>query len=275
MTRKATLIAPPSGWGMPSLRELWIYRELLLILTLRDIQVRYKQTAVGITWAAIQPLMTMVVFSVVFGKLASIPSDGLPYPLFSMAALLPWQLFAKAMTQASGSLVTMQSLLTKVYFPRIFAPLSSIGSGLIDAAIALVILLGMMAWYGVYPGWQIFALPLFVIMAMLTALAVALWLSALNVQYRDIQHALPFLAQFWMFATPIVYPASMVPEQWRLLYLLNPMATVIEGFRFSLLGSNLSLDPLAVTLSGLLLLLFTYTGLLYFNRVEKNFVDRV
>lgn len=272
---RITVIEPARRWELPNFREFWFYRGLLLVLAVRDIQVRYKQTVIGIAWAVLQPVITMVVFTVIFGRMAKFPSDGLPYPIFAYAALLPWQFFAKALTQGSTSLVSLGSMMSKIYFPRIIAPLASILSGAVDFAIAFVILLGLMAWYGVYPGWAIVTLPLFLIMAVVTSLGVSLWLSGLNVRYRDVQFALPFLAQIWMFLTPVVYPVSMVPEEWRLIYMVNPMAGVIEGFRWALLGTETAPDPLALSISGGVMVLLMVGGLIYFSTTEKNFADRL
>jgi lipopolysaccharide transport system permease protein len=273
-------IRPSRGWRALDLRELWRYRELLWFLAVRDIKLRYKQTVLGATWAIIQPLFTMIVFSVFFGKLGGIPSDGVPYPLFSLCALLPWQLFAYALTQSSNSVVSEQRLISKVYFPRLIVPLSSVLSGLVDFAIAFGLLLAMMGYYavvGVYhgsPGWGLLALPLLVLFAVAAALAVGLWLATLNVQYRDFRYTIPFLTQFWMFASPVAYPSSLVPEQWRPLYGLNPMAGVIEGFRWALLGkADPSWGLTAVSAAAVAILLVG--GLFYFRRMETTFADVV
>jgi lipopolysaccharide transport system permease protein len=273
--REVVHIVPARTWELPNLREMWSYRDLLIILSLRDIQIRYKQSAIGIIWAVLQPVMSMVVFTLLFGRLAKMPSDGLPYAVFTFVALVPWQLFQRALTQASLSMVTLNSMMTKVYFPRMFAPLSSILSGLIDFLIAFVVLLGLMLWYGVYPGPQIVFLPFFVALALLTAFAVSLWLSSLNVSYRDVGYALPFLAQIWMFVTPVVYPVSLVPEKWRWLVMLNPMAGVIEGFRWSLLNRLNPPDMLLVGISTLAMLVLLTGGLFYFNRTQMTYADRV
>ena len=214
------------------------YRELLFFLVWRDIKVRYKQTAIGVAWAILQPLLTMVVFSIFFGRLAQVPSDGHPYPIFVYAALLPWQLFAYALTESSNSLVSNQQLISKVYFPRLVVPIAAVIAGLVDFAMAFLVLVAMLLDYRITPGWAIVLLPLFLILATLTALAVGLWLSALNVKYRDVRYTIPFLTQFWLFATPIAYPSSLVPEQWRAFLGLNPMAGVVEGFRWALLGQT-------------------------------------
>ncbi len=256
------------------MRELWEYRELLYFLTWRDLKVRYKQTALGAAWAVIQPLFMMLVFSLFFGRLAGVPSDGVPYPVFTFCALLPWQLFAHALTESSNSLVGNQNLITKVYFPRLMVPMSAVLGGIVDFAIAFVILLGMLAFYGLVPGWQILALPAFVLLAVIKALAVGLWLSALNVQYRDVRYTINFLVQFWLFATPVAYPSSIIPAQWRVLYGLNPMVGVVEGFRWSLLGKPESPSAL-VFVSITVVVTLLVGGLYYFRRMEQQFADVV
>jgi len=266
-------IRPTTGWRALDLRAIWHYRELLFFLAWRDIKLRYKQTALGVAWAVIQPLFTMLVFSIFFGKLGGMKSDGLPYPLFVLTALLPWQLFSYALTQSSNSLVNEQRLISKVYFPRLIVPLSSVLSGLVDFVVTFVLLLGMMAWYGTVPGWAVLTVPFFVLLALASALAVGLWLSALNVQYRDFRYTIPFLTQFWLFLTPIAYPSSIVPEQWRLIYGLNPMAGVVEGFRWALLGGKAPGAMLAVSTLAVIALLIG--GLFYFRRLERTFADVV
>ena len=267
-------IDPPKSWASIELRELWEYRELLYFLTWRDIKVRYKQTALGAAWAVMQPFFIMVVFSLFFGKLAGVPSDGIPYPVFAFCGLLPWQLFAHALTESSNSLVGNQNLITKVYFPRLVVPIAAVLGGVVDFAIAFVILLVMMLYFGIVPGWAIVTLPLFIVLAVTTALAVGLWLSALNVKYRDVRYTMNFLVQFWLFATPVAYPSSLIPEQWRWAYGLNPMAGVVEGFRWALLGKT---DPpgalLAVSIAVVVLLLIG--GLYYFRKMEQEFADVV
>ncbi|HVF21578.1 MAG TPA: ABC transporter permease [Pyrinomonadaceae bacterium] len=267
-------ISPAKSWPTIDLRELWEYRELLYFLTWRDLKVRYKQTALGAAWAVIQPLFMMLVFSVFFGRLAGVPSDGVPYPVFTFCALLPWQLFAHALTESSNSLVGNQNLITKVYFPRLVVPMSAVLGGIVDFGIAFVILLGMLAFYGLVPGWQILALPAFVLLAVMTALAVGLWLSALNVQYRDVRYTISFLVQFWLFATPVAYPSSLIPAQWRVLYGLNPMVGVVEGFRWSLLGKPESPSAL-VLVSTIVVVTLLVGGLYYFRRMEQQFADVV
>jgi len=267
-------IAPSKGWVSLKLRELWEYRELLYFLVWRDIKVRYKQTALGATWAIIQPFFTMVVFSLFFGHLGKIPSDGIPYPIFSFAALVPWTFFANGLGQASNSLVGSSNLITKVYFPRLTIPLASVLSGVVDFALAFVVLLAMMVYYGLMPTLNVLWLPLFVLLALVTSLGVGLWLSALNVEYRDVRYVVPFITQFWLLATPIAYPSSLLHEPWRTIYGLNPMVGVVEGFRWALLGTNTAPGPIiAVSASAAILLLVT--GAFYFRRMEKTFADIV
>jgi lipopolysaccharide transport system permease protein len=273
-------IRPATGWRALNLAELWRYRELLWFLALRDVKLRYKQTALGAAWAVLQPLLTMVVFSVFFGRLGNIPSDGVPYPLFALCALLPWQLFAYALTQSGNSVVNEQRLITKVYFPRLIVPIASVLAGLVDFAIAFVLLIGMMGYFWLSgefrpePGLAVLAVPLFVALTVATALAVGLWLAALNVQYRDFRYTIPFLTQFWMFVSPVAYPSSLVPEAWRPLYGLNPMAGAIEGLRWTLLGKpEPSWGLLAASVAAVAVLLTG--GLFYFRRMEKTFADVV
>ena len=268
------LIQPSRGWVLLKLRDVWEYRELLYFLAWRDIKVRYKQTVLGAAWAILQPVLTMAVFSVVFGRLLQAPSDGIPYPIFTFCALLPWQLFAHALTQSSNSLVSNERLITKVYFPRLVIPISAILAGLVDFGIAFVVLLGMMLYYGITPTAAIVTLPLFLLLAVATALAVGLWLSALNVQYRDVRHTIPFLTQIWLFATPVAYASSLIPEPWRAWYGLNPMAGVVEGFRWALLGQTGSPGSL-VLVSAFAVTVLLVGGLVYFRRMEKQFADIV
>ncbi len=257
-----------------NLKDLWEYRELLYFLVWRDIKVRYKQTVLGAAWAVLQPLLTMLVFTVIFGRLAKVPSDGIPYPVFAYTALLPWQLFAFALTESSNSLVTNKNLLTKVYFPRLIVPMASVFAGLVDFAIAFLLLGGLMVIYHVKPSMAAAWLPVFLLMTIATALSVGLWLSALNVKFRDVRYLIPFLTQFWMYATPVAYPSSLVPEPWREWYGLNPMAGVVEGFRWALLGK--SGDPgLLVWVSVAAVLLLLTGGLYYFRRTEATFADIV
>lgn len=268
------LIAPPTGWIPLNLSELWEYRELLYFLVWRDVKVRYKQTVLGAAWAVMQPLFIMIVFSLFFGLLAKVPSDGIPYPVFTFCALLPWQLFANALSEASNSLIGNQNLITKVYFARLVIPIAAVLSGLVDFLIAFVILIGMMFYYGIVPGWSILVLPAFILLAVLTALAVGLWLSALNVQYRDVRYTMNFLVQFWLFATPVAYPSSIIPEHWRALYGINPMAGVVEGFRWALLGKT-SPPSAMLWVSVLVVSALLIGGLYYFRRMEQNFADFV
>jgi lipopolysaccharide transport system permease protein len=269
-----TVYTPSRGWLSLNLRELWTYRELLYFLTWRDIKVRYAQAALGVAWAILQPLLTMVIFSVVFGQLAQLPSDGIPYPVFSFAALLPWQLFAGALQRAGTSLVTNSNLITKVYFPRLVIPMSAVAAGVVDFGISFVVLLGLMVYYGIAPKWEILAIPLLVLLALLTALAVSLWFSALNVQYRDVQYMIPFLIQAWMYASPVAYSANLVPSgKWRILYGLNPMAGVIQGFRWALLGTAPP-DALMV-ISVVVVIVLLISGLYFFRRMERTFADIV
>jgi lipopolysaccharide transport system permease protein len=270
----AVLIRPPQGWVPLELKDLWEHREIVYFLIWRDIKVRYKQTVLGAAWAVLQPFLTMIVFSIIFGWLARMPSDGAPYPIFAFTALLPWQLFVRSLTASSNSIVANESLITKVYFPRLVIPLSATAAGVLDFAIASVVLIGMMAYYHIVPTSAVWMLPLFVLLATATGFGVGLWLSALNVQYRDVGHALPFLTQIWLFATPIVYPSSLIPESWRIVYGLNPMVGVVEGFRWSLLGTGSGPGAMlaASTVAALGLLV---TGLYYFRRMEQTFADAV
>lgn len=269
-----TVIEPVRGWRSLGLRELWEYRELLYFLVWRDVKVRYKQTVLGASWAIIQPFFTMVVFSLFFGRLAQIPSDGLPYPLFSFAALVPWTFFANGITHSSNSLVGSQNLIKKVYFPRMAVPIATILAGLVDLALAFLVLLGMMLSYGMPPSLNTFwVLPLLVL-ALITSLGAGLWLSALNVRYRDVRYIAPFLVQVWLFATPIAYPSSLLEEPWRTVYGVNPMVGVVEGFRWALLGTATAPGPVIVvsTVAALLLLV---SGAFYFRRMELTFADVV
>ncbi|MEM7354453.1 MAG: ABC transporter permease [Acidobacteriota bacterium] len=269
-----TQIRPPSGWASLKLGELWEYRELLFFLTWRDIKVRYKQTALGAAWAILQPFLTMLVFTIFFGRLAKIPSDDVPYPIFAYTALLPWQLFAYSLSQAGNSMVASQQLIKKIFFPRLVIPISAVLGGLVDFCLAFVVMMGMMVYYGITPTWGIVYLPFFLLLALATALAVGLWLSALNVKYRDVRYTLPFLTQFWLFITPIAYPSSLVPEKWRLLYGLNPMAGVVEGFRWALLGKSGGMGPM-VLVSAVAVAALLFGGLVYFKRMEREFADVV
>jgi len=268
------LITPSEGWIALKLHEVWEYRELVGFLIWRDIKVRYKQTVLGATWAIIQPVMTMIVFSLFFGKLAKMPSDGVPYPIFSFAGLVPWTFFANGLGQASNSLISSANLIRKVYFPRLVVPIATVMSGIVDFALAFVVLLGMMVWYGIVPTLNVIWLPAFLLLALVTALGVGLWLAALTVQYRDVRYALPFLTQFWLFATPIVYPSHLLGEPWRTVYGLNPMVGVVEGFRWALLGTAEAPGPL-IGVSALAAGLILVSGAFYFRRLEKTFADQV
>jgi lipopolysaccharide transport system permease protein len=265
-------IEPSRGWVSLKLHELWEYRELLYFLAWRDIKVRYKQTALGAAWAIIQPFFTMVIFSVFFGKLAKIPSDGIPYPIFAYAALVPWTFFAHGLNQSSNSLVSGAQLIKKVYFPRLIVPVASVLSGVVDFVLAFIVLLGMVFYYGLTPTTNVAWLPALLLLALITSLGVGLWLSALNVRYRDVRHAVPFITQFWLFATPIAYPSTLLPEPWRTFYALNPMVGVVEGFRWALLGTDT--QPGAIILvSSLMALALLVAGAFYFRRMEKTFAD--
>jgi lipopolysaccharide transport system permease protein len=269
-----TEVVASHGWVSLRLRELWTYRELLYFLTWRDIKVRYKQTVLGAAWAILQPFLTMVVFTLFFGNLAKIASDNIPYPIFSFTGLVPWTFFAYGLAQSSNSLVGSAGLIKKVFFPRLVIPIASILSGLVDFALAFVVLLGMMAVYGISPTANILWLPLLLLLSFVTALGVGLWLSALNVEYRDIRYIVPFLSQFWMFISPVVYPSSLLSEPWRTLYALNPMVGVLEGFRWALLGSGSGPGPM-IGLSAVVSILLLVTGAFYFRRMERNFADVV
>ncbi|MEM7586228.1 MAG: ABC transporter permease [Acidobacteriota bacterium] len=269
-----TRIQPTTGLASLQLGELWEYRELLFFLTWRDIKVRYKQTALGAAWAILQPLLTMLVFTIFFGRLAKIPSDDVPYPIFAYTALLPWQLFAYSMSQAGNSMVASQQLIKKIYFPRLVIPISAVLGGLVDFFLAFLVLIAMMVYYQVVPTQGILMLPFFVVLALATALAVGLWLSALSVKFRDVRYTLPFLTQFWLFITPIAYPTSLIAEEWRLLYGLNPMAGVVEGFRWALLGTSGSVGPM-ILVSALAVFVLLIGGLAYFRSLERTFADIV
>jgi lipopolysaccharide transport system permease protein len=268
-----TLIQPSKGWVSLNLKELWQYRELVYFLIWRDIKIRYKQTILGASWAIIQPFMTMVVFSLFFGNLASIPSNGVPYPIFSYAALVPWAFFANSLQMSATSLVRGANLIKKVYFPRLAVPIGAVMSGLIDFLLAFMVLLGMMLAYGITPDIRLIWLPIFLLLTLVTALGVGLWLSALNAQFRDMQYVVPFLTQFWLFITPIAYPSNLIEDQWlRNIYGINPMTSVVEGFRWTLLGTQTA--PTVVTgISMIAAVLLFASGLFYFRRLEKTLVD--
>jgi lipopolysaccharide transport system permease protein len=265
---------PSKGWAWPKLRELWEYRELLYFFAWRDIKVRYRQTVMGVLWAIIQPIFTMVIFSLFFGRLANIPSDGMPYPIFSFAALVPWTFFANALTQASNSLVLSSNMLKKIYFPRLALPIATVLAGVVDFALAFIVLLGIMFYYGLLPTINVIWLPLFALLALATSVGVGLWLAAMNVQFRDVRYTIPFLTQAWLFVTPIAYPSSLLPEPWRTLYGLNPMAGVVEGFRWALLGTDTAPGPMLIVSSAVALILLV-SGAFYFRRMEQSFADVV
>jgi lipopolysaccharide transport system permease protein len=268
---RVVVIKPTRGLNV-NLRELWEFRELLYFMVWRDIKVRYKQTALGAAWAIIQPVTTMLIFTVIFGRLVKVPSDGLPYPVFAFAGLLPWLYFSQALSLSSVSVVVNKNLITKVYFPRLLIPLSTVVVPIVDLLLASTVLVGMIFFYGLTPSWHAIGIFFFVGLALLTAFGVGLWLAALNVRYRDVPYIIPFLTQLWMYASPVVYPVSLVPDRWRWLLALNPMVGVIEGFRWALLGVGTpSLTVLATSfaVSGLI----TFTGLIYFKRTERSFAD--
>jgi lipopolysaccharide transport system permease protein len=269
-----TIIRPSRGWRALNLRELWEYRELLYFLAWRDVKIRYKQTVMGATWAVIQPFFTMVVFSLFFGKLAKVPSDEIPYPIFSYAALVPWQFFASGLSQSSTRLVGSANLIRRVYFPRLVIPISAVLAGGVDFALAFAVLLGMMLFYGILPTAAVIWLPFLLLLALVTALGVGLWLTAMHVQFRDVRYLVPFLVQAWMFATPIAYPSSLLDEPWHTLYGINPMAGVVEGFRWALLGTETAPGPI-VLVSALVAVGSLVSGAYYFRRMEKTFSDVV
>jgi len=266
-----TVIRPSSGWSGLHLRDLWTSRELVYFLVWRDVKVRYKQTALGAAWALLQPLLAMCVFSLFFGRLARVGSDGVPYPLFNLAGLVPWTYFAFSLTEAANSVVGSRQLITKVYFPRLAIPLAPVLAGLVDLAIAFGLLLAVMAWYGFVPGPRILLVPLLVLLTAVTAFGAGLWLAALNVRYRDVRYVLPFLTQLWLFATPVVYPSSLVPAAWRPVYGLNPMAGVVDGFRWALLGAGSPWGTLPVSICTAVALVAG--GAYYCRRMERSFAD--
>jgi lipopolysaccharide transport system permease protein len=266
------LVITPARRSFPDVRELWGYRELLFFMVWRDVKVRYKQTAIGAAWAILQPVTTMILFSIIFGHLARLPSNGLPYPLFAYSALVPWTLFTYALTQSSNSLVSNQALVSKVYFPRIFIPIAAALAGLVDFVLSFTVLVGMMVYYGVTPTVAIVLLPLFLLLAVATALAIGLWFSTLSVRYRDVQYTVPFIVQFWLFATPVAYSSTLIPGTWRLIYGLNPMAGVVDGFRWALLGERANLGPMIGVSVGAVVVI-AICSLLYFQRTESTFAD--
>lgn len=266
------VVEPRHGWLSLGLGELWRYRELLYFLTWRDIKVRYKQTLLGILWAIIQPVMTMVVFSVIFGNLAKLPSEGFPYPIFTFTALLPWQLFAFALTSSSNSLINNQNLITKVYFPRLIIPIASVLVGVVDFVISFLILIGFLLYYHIPLTFRFLTLPMFVLMAIASSLAVGLWLAALNVKYRDVRYMVPFITQFWMYATPVAFSLELIPQKWQYLVSLNPMTGVVEGFRWAILGKTSNILSLLLISGGVVVALLI-GGLVYFRRMEDEFAD--
>lgn len=265
-------IAPSRSWTAIGWRELWEYRELLYFLMWRDIKLRYKQTALGAAWAVLQPVLTMLVFSLFFGKLAKMPTDGLPYPLFALSALVLWTFFANGLTMASGSLVNNANLLRKVYFPRLAVPIAAVLSGLVDFAVTFIVLVGAMAYFGYSLTLRAFAVPPLLLLTLLISLGVGLWLAALSVAFRDVKYVVPYATQLWMFITPIVYPSSLLSARWRTLYALNPMVGVIEGFRWAMLGSKTTPGPLIVS-SSVAAVVILIGGTLFFRRLEKTFAD--
>jgi len=278
LTNKATpetiFLRPSQGWSALNLRDLWVYRELIFFLIWRDIKVRYKQTALGAAWAVLQPLLTMIVFTFFFGNLLDVNSDGLPYPVFSYTALLPWGLFSKAIGDAGRSLVLNRNMLTKIYFPRLVIPIASVVSGLIDFAIAFVVLMGLMWYYRITPTAAVWALPFLLLLALVTALGVGLWLSALNVIYRDVGYVIPFLTQLWFYITPIVYSSSELPDSLKVIYALNPMVGVVDGFRWALLGTDTA-PGVMLLVSSIMAVVVMVTGLYYFRRMERTFADMI
>ena len=272
MPRSHQRISPPVGWLPIDLGELWRYRELLYFFVWRDLKVRYKQTAIGALWAILQPFLTMLVFSLFFGRLAHIPSNGLPHSVFYYSALLAWIYFSGALHHATNTMIENQRVITKVYFPRLLLPLAAVASGLVDLAFGFVVFLGMLVYYRIAPGEEFLLMPLFLLLAVLTALGVGLWLSALNAIYRDVRYMVPFLIQFWMFASPVAYPSSLVPERWRWLYGLNPMAGVVEGFRWTLTGHGQP-PTLLLGISTCMVLALLAGGVVYFQKMESTVAD--
>ena len=271
-TEKKIIIKASDNLFKLNIAEVWEYRELLSMFVWRDITVRYKQSLIGIGWAVIQPVMTMVIFSIIFGYLAKLPSEGIPYPIYTFCALLPWNYFARSLTDSSDSLVSSSHLITKVYFPRLILPLSKVLAGFVDFAIAFIVLLVLMVWYQITPSYGIFLLPLFILIAMLTAFGIGLWLTALNVKYRDIKFVVPFIAQLWMYISPVAYSTSLIPEKWQWLYGLNPMVGVIEGFRWALLSKDMpNIEMMSISTGIVLIILLG--GIYYFRKMEQTFSD--
>jgi len=269
------VIGPTKGLRLVDPFELWRWRDLFVALIVRDLAVRYKQTAIGIAWVVVQPLAMVVIFSFLLGKLGNLPTGGLPYPLFAFAAMVPWQVFSRALMEGSMSLASNRSLVTKVYFPRVLMPAAAVFGGAVDFAVTFAILLVMMMWFGFFPSWQIVLTPVLLLLTLLTSLSVALWFSALNVLYRDVQFVLPFLAQIWLFLTPVLYPASVIPEQWRVLYAMNPMVTVTESFRWAMLGGAAAPEPLMLVVSTVTVIAALLSGVAYFRHVERQMAERI
>jgi lipopolysaccharide transport system permease protein len=269
------VIEPARGLRLVDPFELWRWRELFVTLMMRDIAVRYKQTAIGVAWVVVQPLATVAIFSFLLGKLGNMPTGGLPYPLFAFAAMVPWQMFSRALLEGSMSLASNRSLITKVYFPRILMPAAAVFGGAVDFAVTFAILLVMMMWFGFFPSWQIILTPVLLLLAVLTSLGVAIWLSAMNVMYRDVQFVLPFLVQVWLYLTPVLYPTSVIPEQWRMLYAMNPMVTVTESFRWAMLGGAAAPEPLMLVVSTVTVFAVLLSGVAYFRHVERQMADRI
>jgi lipopolysaccharide transport system permease protein len=273
-TAVVTVLKPSSGWRGLDLAEIWSRKELLYFLAWREVKVRYKQTLLGASWALLQPLFTMIIFTLFFGRLAKIPSDGIPYPVFAFTALVPWMLFSNGLTLASNSLVNNAQLVTKIYFPRILVPMAAVLGGIVDFLLAFTLLIAMVYWYGIRLHATILWTPLFLALAFVSSLAAGLWLSALNVEYRDIRHVIPFLVQMWMFATPIAYPSSLLREPWHTLYAINPMVGVVEGFRWAILGSSTRPD-VSLIVSSVIAIIALVTGAFFFRRTEKRFADLI
>jgi lipopolysaccharide transport system permease protein len=265
-------IQPTKGWTSLKVKEVWEYRELITIFVWRDLKVRYRQTVIGVLWAVLQPFLTMVIFSIFFGRLAGVPSDGIPYPIFSFAALVPWTFFANSISQSSISLVSNPEMIKKIYFPRLTMPIASILAGFVDFVLAFILLLGMMLFYGYFPTINTLWLPFFILLAIMTAVGVGLWLGAMNVKYRDVRYMVPFIIQAWLFATPVAYSSSQLTEPWRTLYGINPMASVVEGFRWALLGTGAAPGSM-VAVSFVVSCLLLISGIFYFRRMEKTFAD--
>jgi lipopolysaccharide transport system permease protein len=267
-------VQPTRGWSAINVAELWHYRELIYFLAWRDVKVRYKQTIVGVTWVLLQPLAMMGIFWLLFGRMAKLPSDGMPYPLFVLVALVPWQFFSRVISESTNSLITDQRLITRIYFPRLVVPIATGLTAMVDFAVAMSLIAVLIPAFGVVPGSAVLLLPLFMVLMLAAALGIGFWLSALNVEYRDVMHAVPFLVQLWFFATPVIYSTSLLPETWRVLYSLNPMTVVVEGFRWCLLGSAAGLSLVSV-LSGIATIALFVSGMIWFRRRERAFVDQL